>query len=220
MRDRLYRQSVMQADVALEVRDENPDLDAPQVVELVSPLPADIYEETDPNYQGVPVEVRVTDELSGVGAVSVSAHTWLPNGEWVSYAPNGMKLVSGDVHDGVWRYYLPLFRSYGGTWSLEFSVEDRAHVGTAIRCHLRRADGQEKADKDFRSPMSVATSPSSDDEISETSRPEIVAASLTPTEVHTLVGTRTGVLHRGRPRRRNRGERRHRKALAAARTRR
>ena len=187
MRDRLYRQSVMQADVALEVRDENPDLDAPQVVELVSPLPADIYDETDPNYQGVPVVVRVTDELSGVGALSVSAHTWLPNGEWVSYAPNGMKLVSGDVHDGVWRYYLPLFRSYGGTWSLEFSVEDRAHVGTAAGATyagptVKRKRGglpipDERGDFTFLG-----------QQISETSRPEIVAASLTPTEVHTLAG--------------------------------
>jgi hypothetical protein len=189
LRDRLTRETETDADASLVVRDDNPDLEAPQVVELASPLPTDVYDPTDPDYQGVPIEVRVTDAMSGVDTVSVTAHTWTSNGEWASWWGNGMRLVSGDEHDGVWRgrAWFGNASHFGGTWSLEFFVQDQANMGTT--------DGATYAGPVARQHRGGLPIPDGrgdftmvGDQISETSTPEITAASLTPTEVHTLGG--------------------------------
>lgn len=117
----------------------------------------------------------------------VSVHTWLPNGHWVHLYGLGMERVRGDDRDGIYRTDVLRPDHYGGTWSLEFTVVDRAHVDTAMETRYagptsrRRLGGlpipDERGDFTFVG-----------EQISETAKPEIVAASLTPTEVHTLEG--------------------------------
>jgi len=186
--DRLGRRTRVDAAASLDVTGDAPDADPPRVVKLLSPLPTDVYEDVGPTYAGVPIRVRVVDDMTGAAEVSFSAHHWTPNGNWSYFAASNMTLVSGTRRDGIWRGRLGLYRhDWSGTWSLHFVVRDKPHVDTLW--------GAGFGGPTFREHFSTSSQPIPDGrgdftfvgrEPTDAQPPEIVSASIAPTSVSTL----------------------------------
>lgn len=114
--------------VTLTARDSNPDLDNPRVV-LLAPSSTAVYD-VRASGQDVIVKARITDAVSGVSTVNFCLER--PYDGHYSNLPCGLNadLISGTVHDGVWRSVQRIPRGQsGGDWNVSVYASDRAHVG-------------------------------------------------------------------------------------------
>lgn len=129
-RDRLGRWSWKDFPATtLTVLDRNPDVQPPQVVSLLQPRATDPAVDVRTAQQDVVVKARVTDRVSGVWYVSMCLLK-PQDGYYTNLQCWNADLVSGDVHDGVWRRALRIPRgSTGGDWNVEVSVVDQAKSG-------------------------------------------------------------------------------------------
>ena len=129
VRDRLDRWSWRSFPATtLTVKDGNPDVDPPQVT-LLQPLSDDPAVDVRSSSQGVVVKARVTDAVSGVWYVSMCLlHP--QDDYYTNLQCENASLVSGDIHNGVWRQVLSIPRgATGGDWNVEVAVTDRARSG-------------------------------------------------------------------------------------------
>lgn len=131
VRDRLGRFTKHVLPVqAIEVRNDDPDVEHPVVTSFLAPLPTTTVD-LRTRSQDVVFKVRVTDAQSGVSQVRFTLlEPPHPNGQhrWVSAEAHR---VSGTPHDGVWKATVPLRKGMlGGAWTTHVLVGDVAHEPT------------------------------------------------------------------------------------------
>lgn len=188
--DRVGRVTTVQSPFALTVLDENPDTTLPVVTELATPLPDAVFDHDADDYDGVPLRVHVTDDLSGVSEVVYWATIFLPNGDHHSFSSN-LERTSGTALDGVWEGKAWLGTdAYGGTYSLMFFVIDRTNQETYEYARYAGPTSHERLTyypshpiPDGRGDFTVLGR-----QMTDVIRPSITDATATPMEVSTLTG--------------------------------
>lgn len=131
MRDRAGRWAIDESDLAgatLQIVDAHPDLVAPKVTSLISPTATQVVDVRTAGQQ-VTFSARVTDDASGVSAVSFCPLEPFSGG-FTNLACGDARRVSGTEANGVWSTTITVPRGApGGTWDVEVDVFD--HVGHA-----------------------------------------------------------------------------------------
>ncbi|GAA3809379.1 hypothetical protein GCM10022242_10180 [Nocardioides panacisoli] len=126
--DRLGRRSTPDfSDQQITVLDDDPDLDEP-LVELISPTPDETIDLRESG-QSITVKAHITDAQSGVAWDRLGVDIWSPRtASTLTYDfGGGLKLISGDIHDGIWMDRFDIRASMpGGQWNIGIYASDRA----------------------------------------------------------------------------------------------
>jgi hypothetical protein len=98
-------------------------------VTLLQPLTDDPAVDVRSASQDVVIRARVTDAVSGIWYVSMCLLHPMDD-YYTNLQCHNARLVSGDIHNGLWRQAITSPRgATGGDWNVEVGVTDRAHSG-------------------------------------------------------------------------------------------